>query len=148
MNLESKPFLLKVLLLTIRTIIRFFRDFEGLVTSAIQKKLLFKLFPPKYQIKGKCQKRGICCKNIGIYLSPTFWEYQWLKGWAIIYYSFVYNFDYIGDDKDHKIILFKCNYLKNNQCSIYNRRPFICRNYPEVRAFTKPTFLPGCGYRL
>lgn len=125
----------------LRTIFRLIRDLDGLFSF-----LTGKLFKSKYEITGGCNKRGVCCQNIAIYLSDEFWKYEYLKKLAINWYVFVYNFEYKAEEPDLKVVVFKCNYLKDNQCSIYWKRPFICRNFPEVRFFDRPTFLPGCGY--
>ncbi|MBT5855515.1 hypothetical protein HOH87_02650 [bacterium] len=127
----------------LRTGLRFIRDIDGLFSY-----FSFKLFPKTYVIEGACQKRGICCQNIAICLSPSFWKHSWLKRLAQRYYTFVYNFQHIEDLEEHKVIKFKCNYLKEGKCSIYRRRPFICRQYPALQYFQKPEILPGCGYRI
>ncbi len=133
----------KIFFFTIRTLCRFIRDFDGLFST-----ISFKLFKTRYKIKGNCKQCGNCCTKIAIYLSNGFWEYPFLKKLAIKWYTFTYNFQLIDQDPELKIIIFKCNYLKNQKCSIYFRRPFICRNYPEVRYFDEPVFLPECGYYI
>lgn len=131
----------KAILMVIRTLLRAIRDLDGLFTK------LSRLFIKKrYRITGKCKKRGVCCNNIAIYLSDGFWKTPHLKSLAIKWYTFVYNFELLGEEKELMVIKFRCKYLKNNACSIYNRRPFICRNYPEPGFFDRPVFLPGCGY--
>lgn len=127
----------------IRTLCRFFRDLDGLFSI-----LTSSILPHKYEIEGQCKKRGVCCQQIALYLAPAFWKYSLLKGLARTWYEFVYNFTCIGESKENKVVIFKCNYLKGTKCGIYWRRPAICRNYPLVRFFDKPSFLPGCGYRV
>ena len=141
---RSWPWVVRGPLYLLRTLCRLIRDMDGLFTY-----LASKPFKKQYQIQGACKKRGVCCKNIAIYLSNGFWEYPLLKAIAKGWYLFVYNFSFKGQEPDHKIILFKCNYLtKEGTCGIYKRRPFICRNFPEVRFFQKPILLPGCGYKV
>lgn len=141
--MDRYPLILKIILVPIRTICRFFRDLDGVFSV-----LTTAIFPRQYRIEGSCKKRGVCCKQIALYLAPAFWTYPVFRKAAILWYCFVYNFDVIGEDESQKIVLFSCRYLKNNTCSIYWRRPAICRNYPLVRFFDKPSFIPGCGYRV
>lgn len=128
----------------IRFFLRLLRDIDGFFSTVTAG-----LFKKNYKIAGACKKRGVCCQNIAIYLSDGFWKYPLLKMLAISWYQFVYNFSYKGFEPNHKVIVFSCNYLKNNgTCGIYKTRPFICRNYPVVRFFEKPELLPGCGYKI
>lgn len=46
--------------------------------------------------------------------------------------------------KDSKVTFFRCKYLKNSKCSIYDNRPSLCRAYPVVSE--KTIFFEGCGY--
>lgn len=132
-----------VFLWPIRTVLRLIRDIDGLVSSTFAK-----LFKPRYQIKGACKKRGICCKNIGISLHPRLMRNGIALRFIRLYYEFVYNFTYKTLHLPAGAMLFRCNYLKNNMCSIHRRRPFICRNYPMTYYYRRPSFLPGCGYSL
>ncbi len=138
------PWFMRGPLYSLRTLLRLLRDIDGLLTY-----LASKPFKKRYQIQGACKKRGVCCKNIAIYLSDGFWNYPLLNAIARNWYTFVYNFELKGFEPDHRVILFKCNYLKaDGTCGIYKKRPFICRNFPAVRFFQKPTLLPGCGYKV
>jgi hypothetical protein len=138
------PWVVRGPLTLLRFFLRLLRDIDGLFTF-----LASKPFRKKYQITGACKKRGVCCQNIAIYLSDGFWQYPFLKALATWWYTFVYNFSFKGNEAAHRVIIFKCNYLqKDGSCGIYRRRPFICRNFPAVRFFQKPTLLPGCGYKV
>jgi Fe-S-cluster containining protein len=128
-------------LILFRTFLRLIRDIDGLFS-----KYSTKLIKKQYRIVGSCKQDGQCCKKIAIYLSDGFWHYKKLKNLAVKWYTFVYNFTFISENPDLKIILFSCNYLKKNKCQIHYRRPFICRKYPEGRYFEQPCFLPDCGF--
>ena len=141
--LTHYPTFIRFLLLILRFFLRMIRDFDGFFSSIISK-----VYPKPYSITGKCKKRGICCRNIGIQLSDGLWEYTYYKSFVRRWYEFVYNFEYIGSDNDDQFLLFKCRYLKDNMCSIHKRRPYICRNYPLQRYFKQPKLIPGCGYRV
>ena len=135
--------ILTLLKRSIRTVLRLIRDIDGVFTYLTQLPI-----QSRYQIGGSCKKRGVCCQRIAIYLSSSFWRHPFLKSLVIYWYEFVYNFTFLEDDIEHRVILFKCNYLRDNKCQIYWKRPLICRSYPKPRFFSKPEFLPGCGYHL
>ena len=127
-----------MLKLVLRTCLRFIRDLDGFFTWLIQP-----FTRQHYRVEGACKKRGICCQNIAIGLSP---KLRRVQDWVIRYYEFVYNFSFITNLEQEQVLLFKCNYLKNKGCSIHWKRPFICRHYPNGRFFRPPGVLPGCGY--
>ena len=136
--------IIKCALYPIRTFLRLIRDIDGLITS-----LVYRLFPQPYEISGTCKKRGLCCQNIAVYIPNSFLKHTILVSLIKTWYVFVYNFEYINVNHKENVLLFKCNYLKEKGCSIYWKRPFICRNYPNIAQFFKrPTFIPGCGYTL
>lgn len=131
-----------VLLRGLRWVLRQIRDIDGCLSTFASK-----LFPTEYKITGTCKKRGVCCHQIAIHLSDTFWRLHRLRKITRKYYEFVYNFSMIREESDIKVQVFRCNYVRpNGECGIYNSRPYICRNYPQARYFGRPTFLPGCGY--
>lgn len=132
-------------LLLLRTCLRMIRDLDGLLSY-----LCHQLYKKPYRLQGMCKKRGICCQNIAIHLSNSFWQIPTLKSLAKTWYTFVYHFQFTQENSRHRVLLFSCRYLnKHNQCDIYFKRPFICRGYPaSVRYFERPTLLPGCGYKL
>ncbi len=135
---------MQIFLIFLRTILRFFRDIDGICTWIVRS-----VFKPKYQVTGQCLKRGICCHNIGVYLHKSILNRPILKHLVIGWYAFVYNFEVKGESPEAQVVVFRCRYLKNNRCSIYYKRPYICRQYPyPLRFFAKPSFLPGCGYSL
>lgn len=136
-------FIINAIILLLRFLLRLIRDIDGLFTY-----LTTFFLKSRYTFTGQCKKRGVCCKNIAIYLSQGFWDSVLLTKLAIWWYTFVYSFELISTEPSHRILVFRCNYLKNNSCSIYRRRPFICRNYPMARYFSKPNILPGCGYNI
>ncbi|NDC82600.1 hypothetical protein EB093_02910 [bacterium] len=126
----------------LRSVLRLFRDIDGGIS-----RLMGRLFPTQYIVKGQCKRRGICCHHIAVALHHTVWSRPALVEIIRRYYIFVYNFSSLDDDPRHRVLVFKCNYLTDNgQCGIYTRRPPICRRYPQPRYFGKPSFLPGCGY--
>ena len=139
MNAIKKFFLFKKIIL--RFILQIIRDIDGLFTWVTT------WWHPKQPIYGQCKQRGICCQNIAVGVSkrinntPIFLK---IINW---WYTFVYNFTLKGWYKKDQIMIYSCNYLKNGKCSIYWRRPLICREYPRSKRIGQTT-MPGCGYSL
>lgn len=130
-----------------RFCLRVIRDIDG-IFSWLTDTVCRLCFKHQYTLAGQCKKRGVCCHNIGIWMRPELAQSRWFLRWITWWYTFVYNFTSKGMDDSGTMMLFRCNYLKNNQCSIHWRRPFICRQYPIRYYFKKPVMLPGCGYRI
>ena len=131
------------MIIPFRTFCRLIRDIDDIaqfLTRALIKK--------PYVITGACKKRGVCCKSIGIQVSSRkrlFWLIRPFMRW---WYRFVYNFELVKELPEQQAFIFRCNYLKDNLCTIHWRRPFLCRNYPYVSPYFKPRLLPGCGFGL
>ncbi|MGE4169111.1 MAG: YkgJ family cysteine cluster protein [Candidatus Margulisiibacteriota bacterium] len=130
--------------LLLRSLLRLIRDIDGFFTY-----IAYRFLPKKYALDGGCLQRGVCCKNIAVYLSKSYWENEKLMRLAQWWYEFVYNFELRFIEEDSRVLIFKCRYLTpENRCGIYWRRPYICRNYPNFGFFEKPVFLPGCGFSI
>jgi hypothetical protein len=129
----------------IKTILRgtlqIIRDTDGFFTWATT------CWHKKTTLEGTCKQRGICCKNIAVGVSNTINNNRFLMHIANWWYTFVYNFNLKGWYKNDKILIYSCNYLKNGKCSIYWRRPLICRQYPHHQRIGNTT-MPGCGYTV
>ena len=81
----------------------------------------------KYELTGECLKCGQCC-DAGVHI--------WMRA------------------KDGMVGLKKldgiaCRYLNKETklCSIYHRRPYLCKHWPFYPNNIKP-FMETCGYRL
>ena len=95
--------------------------------------------------KGACKQRGHCCHSIHLVLKNKWikWVWYWL---LLIKISPMRHFSYDGLDDDGDMI-FSCKYLTNcGKCSIYKKRPFLCRIYPTKHTYHSGKMLPGCGY--
>ena len=98
----------------------------------------------KYKIEGECNKCGKCCKQIRSYGLKNEKE---LKIMQIIFPHYK-RFFITGKDENNNYIL-SCKYLdENNQCSVYNKRPSVCRNYPRKYVYFYPELIEGCGYKV
>ena len=113
------------------------------------KKIIFRLLGFKHWRNGKCNNCGECCKTITLRFSGKLLtresEFEYLQKKIKRYQHFT-----IFGKADNGVLLFKCNYLdENNRCSVYHLRSFLCRTYPHfdnkfIKLGGKP--LPGCGY--
>ena len=92
--------ILTLLTKLIRTILRAIRDIDGFFTWATT--FWIKTSP----ITGQCKKRGICCKNIAVGISPMINKYPRLVAIANWYYTFVYNFKCKGWYHNQQILMF------------------------------------------
>jgi Fe-S-cluster containining protein len=70
-----------------------------------------------------------------------------MQNMAKWYYEENYSMTYEGIVEDEWMV-FSCPNLNNNLCSIYHRRPRICREYPPTDSVIKPDIRPSCGFRL
>ena len=126
----------------LRMLLRIPADIDGYLSWAASK-----ILRSEYQVTGSCQRRGVCCRNLAVHLSPAFWRWPFLRQLFKIWYRAVYRFREKQEDTEAQVVVFSCDYLRGDSCSIYRWRPVMCRRYPQPRYFGKPTFLPGCGYQ-
>lgn len=117
------------------------RDIDGFFTWATT------WWHPKEPIVGQCKQRGVCCQNIAVGVSNRINNTPLLLKIINWWYTFVYNFTLKGWYKNDAMLIYSCNYLKDGKCSIYWRRPLICREYPRSKRIGQTT-MPGCGYSL
>ena len=126
----------------LRILLRIITDIDGYLSWGASR-----LFRSEYKVTGTCQRRGVCCRNLAVQLSPSFWKWPILRVVIINVYKWVYNFTATREEASSQVVVFSCGYLKGDTCSIYKWRPVMCRRYPQPRYFGRPTFLPGCGYQ-
>ncbi len=108
----------------------------------------YALTKPKWNIQGQCNKCGKCCKLLAISL-PNFWnKFKFIRNHIRWYYEINYNFKYVKTEMNTWLIFTCKNLNENNLCSIYPKRPRICREYPSPYARDKPDIPPDCGFKL
>lgn len=115
--------------------------------SFLLSKIERRIKSPAWTINGTCLKCGQCCELIAMYVPPFMQDRAWLQNMAKWYYEENFNMTYEAM-ADGVWMMFSCSNLKNNLCSIYRRRPRICREYPPVDSVIKPDIEPSCGFRL
>lgn len=98
----------------------------------------------EYRIEGKCNKCGKCCKEIRSYGLKNEKELRLMQFFLPWYKRFFIT----GSDKDGNLVL-SCKYLQENGlCSVYNKRPFLCRNYPQKSISFNGEMIDGCGFKV
>jgi len=92
------------------------------------------------KVTGVCNQCGNCCRQI---IGPES-EFE-LKIMKIIfpYYRYFYP---VG--KDEQGLILSCKHLKDNKCSIYSKRPLICKRYPPKYLGYNFELPDGCSYKI
>lgn len=114
------------------------------------KKIFYsKILRRKYYRKGNCLGCGRCCKKIYVqthkHVITDEKEFEKLK-YLHVFYTYL-----TVVDKDETGLVFSCCNLdeKTNLCKIHNKRPGICRRYPQEELFKMGGELSeDCGYRM
>lgn len=97
-----------------------------------------------YEITGECSKCGKCCETI---YSAYMYSEKEFKFMQFIFPSyrrfFIKGKDELGN------FVFGCKYLrKDGLCSVYDKRPLMCRNYPAKKLAVFADMPDGCGYKI
>ena len=98
----------------------------------------------KYIIGGYCCKCGNCCHEIralGMKNEFDLKIMQFIFPW--------YRFFYISKYDEKGNVILSCSKQKENgECSIYNIRPLLCRNYPRKNIYFYADMPEGCSYYI
>lgn len=98
----------------------------------------------KYRVEGKCNKCGNCCREIR---ADGLKNEKELKFMQFIFPHYK-RFFIIKKDDNNNIVL-SCKYLNNNgECSVYDKRPKLCRDYPKESISFNLEMPEGCGYKV
>lgn len=115
----------------------------------IKKFIYTKILRRKYYRVGNCLGCGRCCRKIYVKTSKHVIqdekEFERLK----YLHSFYAGLELV--DKDETGLVFSCTHLNpvTNLCNIHNKRPGICRRYPQEEIFSMGGEIsPDCGYKL
>lgn len=114
----------------------------------IQKWFYIYVLKRKYYRVGSCNACGRCCKKIYVKhknIIQTEEEFEFLKT-KHQFYTYLKVVD-----KDETGLVFECKNLDKNTnlCKIHNKRPGICKRYPQEELFAMGGMLAeNCGYKL
>lgn len=112
------------------------------------EKVVGVFFKKKWKIAGSCKKDGRCCRDIGIIAEKWIINNKYLLKLVTWWYTKVHPFYFKYYVENEDALIFGCTKLNDNgSCSIYKKRPPICRKYPVVNYFKKPVLFEGCGFK-
>ncbi len=114
--------------------------------APIYYEFLAKFVPQKvsYKLKGNCLKCAKCCRYINCQGLGSKTEFAFLQ--------FVYpeyrKFKVAGRDERRNFVII-CKLIdKNNICPIYEKRPSVCRKYPNAKKHPKGVLHKDCGFSI
>lgn len=97
-----------------------------------------------YEITGECKKCGKCCNYLYSFDTYTEKEFRFMQFIFPSYRRF-----YIKGKDDMGNLVFACKYVtEEGLCSVYDKRPQMCRKYPVKRIYRKMELHEGCGYKV
>ena len=97
-----------------------------------------------YAVKGECKKCGKCCNYMYSYDTYTEKEFKIMQFLFPTYKRF-----YIKGKDEEGNFIFACKLVtKDGLCSVYNKRPKMCRKYPAKRILYPAKLHEGCGYTV
>lgn len=104
-------------------------------------------FVPKsnpYKRIGHCNMCGQCCREI--YSIDTYTE----KEFKIMQFLYPpYRRFYIKEKRPDGMFVFACKYVQEDgKCSMYKKRPRICRTFPKAKSDRSLILPDGCGYKF
>ncbi len=95
---------------------------------------------------------GLCCQAITlplqVFTDRGFFD-QVPHGWRPISLAEAFEINPHLGRIEENCAFFTCDHLNNGRCSIYDRRPKICSEYPFYgdKEFHGPFYTPHCFYR-
>ncbi len=105
---------------------------------------------PSFRIEGSCQKTGKCCQNL--ILIDRGKPVRTLKTFSTLVKREPYHKMFVPREELDSAgrLRFTCtNLTDDHRCSIYDKRPSMCKTYPEPTMIKMGgKLLSGCGFRL
>lgn len=96
----------------------------------------------EYEIKGACNQCGKCCEMIYAAYDYTEKEFKFMQFIFPTYKRF-----YIKGKDELGNTFFGCKYLGNDKlCTVYKKRPRLCRQYPKKKLSFYAKMPEGCGF--
>lgn len=115
----------------------------------LKKFFYTKILKQKFYRTGNCLGCGRCCKKIyvkhGRHVIQDEKEFNRLK-YLHVFYTYL-----TVVEKDETGLVFSCSNLnpETNLCDIHDKRPGICRRYPQEAIFSMGGEISdGCGYKM
>ena len=115
----------------------------------IKKFVYTKILRSHYYRVGNCKCCGECCQHIYVKHGNNVIKDEKLFNKLQYLHRFYTYLKIVG--KDETGLIFSCQMqdIITKKCKIHNKRPGICRRYPQEELFMMGGSLSdGCGYRL
>lgn len=98
----------------------------------------------KYDIVGECKKCGKCCNYIYSFDDCNEQEFKFMQLLYPVYKRF-----YIKDKDEKGNLIFACKYISDDGlCTVYTKRPKMCKRYPNKKILYNAKMHEGCGYSV
>lgn len=97
-----------------------------------------------YEIVGECKKCGKCCQCIYSIDDCNEQEFKFMQALYPSYKRF-----YIKSKDQEGNLIFACKYVSDEGlCTVYDKRPKMCKRYPNKKILKPAKLHEGCGYRV
>ena len=108
------------------------------------------LMLPRIRFEGACRRCGTCCRNLVLLDNGTVVSSESQFRRLLKRKPDYACFEPLGCTDSDGWMYFSCSRLgPDNLCRDYDRRPDICRRYPNAGMIRRGgKLLDGCGYRI
>lgn len=98
----------------------------------------------KYEVVGECKMCGKCCNYMYSFDTYTEQEFKFMQALFPSYRRF-----YIKGKDEKGNFIFACKLVsEEGLCTVYDKRPKMCRVYPCKRILYPAKLHEGCGYTV
>ena len=98
----------------------------------------------RYKITGACKKCGKCCQDIRLKGVNSEKDFRLTQFFIPMYKRFIIK----GKDENGDLILGCTLQNSDGTCSVYNKRPKLCRNFPKKYIYFNGVLQDGCGFKV
>lgn len=98
----------------------------------------------RYKVTGECNKCGKCCQEIRMKGADNEKDFKLTQFFIPMYRRFVIK----GKDENGDLILGCTLQNPDGTCSVYNKRPKLCKNYPGKYLYFQGVLPEGCGFKI
>lgn len=97
-----------------------------------------------YEVVGECKKCGKCCNYMYSFDTYTESEFKFMQKLFPSYRRFYIK----GKDEDDNFIFACKDVSEDGLCTVYKKRPKMCRVYPNKRILYPAKLHENCGYKV
>jgi hypothetical protein len=119
------------------------------VLAVAQRRVLRSLRGLPWKLQGDCRSCGRCCENLLLEVSN---ENSLSAALRNFWHECVFDFYRKGnvlEDGAQRYATYGChNFTSDRRCAKYALRPLVCRAYPALALFDRPTPRAHCGFKV